>query len=561
MLIETRARKATDDRFKAAETPTRELTGGQALVASLIANGVDTIFALPGVQLDGAFDALYGEREAILVIHPRHEQAAAYMADGYARTTDKVGVCMVVPGPGLLNATAALSTAYACNSPVVCVTGQIQSDLIEFGRGLLHEIPNQLGMIRSVTKHAERATTPPEIPGLVQRAFAEVKSGRPRPVEIEIPPDTLFATAEVELLPPPDDPERLCGDPESLEQATRLLSGARRPLIWSGGGVLRSGAWDELRRLAERLQAPVVMTANGKGALSDRDPLAQNILGGMELLREADVVLAVGTRFVDPATARWGVTPEQTIIQMDIDPEEIARNTPVRVGIEADAKAGLAALADLLEREGPARPTRAAELEELKRNVAARARAVGPQAEYALAIRDALPDNGIFVSEMTQVGYWSNFAFPVYEPLTYITPGYQGTLGYGFPTSLGVKIAHPERPVVSISGDGGFGFCLNELATMALHGISAVAIVFTDDAFGNVRRIQQEQFGGRTIASDLKNPNFLKLAEAFGVTGRHADTPEKLRTTLRETIRANEPTLIVVPIGPVPNPWAVLGVR
>jgi acetolactate synthase-1/2/3 large subunit len=561
LVIETRERKATDNQITAPEPATRELTGGQALVASLIANGVDTIFALPGVQLDGAFDALYEKRSAIRVIHPRHEQAAAYMADGYARTTGRVGACMVVPGPGLLNATAALSTAYACNSPVLCVTGQIQSDLIEFGRGLLHEIPNQLGMIRSVTKHAERATMPPEIPGLVQRAFHQVRRGRQRPVEIEIPPDTLFATVDVELLPAADLPERFAGDPEALEEAARLLGNARRPLIWSGGGVLRSAGWGELRRLAALLQAPVVMTANGKGALSDRDPLAQNILGGMELLPEADVIFAVGTRFVDPATAKWGINRNQTIIQMDIDPGEIARNAPVRLGIEADAKAGLAALADLVERDGRSRPSRSAELEELKRGVAARARAVGPQAEYALAIRQALSDDGIFVSEMTQVGYWSNFAFPVYEPCTYITPGYQGTLGYGFPTSLGAKVAHPDRPVVSINGDGGFGFCLNELATMALHGIAAVAIVFTDDAFGNVRRIQQEQFGGRTIASDLLNPDFLKLAEAFGVVGRHADTPEKLRVAVEESVRADEPTLIAVPIGQVPNPWTVLGVR
>jgi acetolactate synthase-1/2/3 large subunit len=561
LVIETRVRKAAENQLTETESPAQELTGGQALVASLIANGVDTMFALPGVQLDGAFDALYAERDAIRVIHPRHEQAAAYMADGYARTSGNVGVCMVVPGPGLLNATAALSTAYACNSPVLCVTGQIQSDLIEFGRGLLHEIPNQLGMIRSVTKQAERATTPPEIPGLVQRAFSAVRRGRQRPVEIEIPPDTLFATADVELLPPAGLPERSAGDPEALEQAAGLLASARRPLIWSGGGVLRSGAWDELRRLATSLQAPVVMTANGKGALSDRDPLAQNIVGGIDLLREADVIFAVGTRFVDPATAKWGVGPHQTLIQMDIDPEEIARNSPVHVGIECDAKAGLAALADLVERDGRERPSRAAELEELKRGVAARARAVGPQAEYALAIREALPDDGIFVSEMTQVGYWANFAFPVYEPRTYVTPGYQGTLGYGYPTALGAKVAYPDRPVVSINGDGGFGFCLNELATMALHNIAAIAIVFTDDAFGNVRRIQQEQFGGRTIASDLLNPDFLKLAEAFGVAGRHADTPQKLRTAVEESVRADEPTMIAVPIGQVPNPWTVLGVR
>jgi acetolactate synthase I/II/III large subunit len=227
LVIETRERKATENHITASEPSTQELSGGQALVASLIANGVDTIFALPGVQLDGAFDALYAERSAIRVIHPRHEQAAAYMADGYARTSGRVGACMVVPGPGLLNATAALSTAYACNSPVLCVTGQIQSDLIEFGRGLLHEIPNQLGMIGSVTKHAERATTPPEIPGLVQRAFSQVRRGRQRPVEIEIPPDTLFATADVELLPPAELPERFAGDPRRRWSKRRASSGTR----------------------------------------------------------------------------------------------------------------------------------------------------------------------------------------------------------------------------------------------------------------------------------------------------------------------------------------------
>lgn len=560
-VIETQVRTSADSANEALIVETRSMTGGQALVASLIANGVDTLFALPGVQLDGAFDALYEAQNQIRVIHPRHEQAAAYMADGYARTTGAVGACMVVPGPGLLNATAALSTAYACNSPVLCVTGQIQSDLIEFGRGLLHEIPNQLGMIRSVTKSAERAVTPPEIPGLVRRAFAEVRSGRQRPVEIEVPPDTLFATSDVDLLTPAAAPERFPGDPEALDAAARLLAKSSKPLIWSGSGVLGSGAWDELRGLAELLQAPVVMTANGKGALSDRDPLAQNIVAGVELIKDADVIFAVGTRFVDPVTAKWAIGPGRTVIQMDIDPEEIGRNYPVTVAIEADAKAGLAALADLIEEIGPNRTNRTDELVALKRDVAARALATGPQAAYAMAIREALPDDGIVFSEMTQVGYWANVAFPVYEPRTYLTPGYQGTLGYGFPTSLGAKVAFPDRPVVSINGDGGFGFCLNELSTMARHAIAAIAIVFTDDAFGNVKRIQHEQFGGRTIASDLLNPDFLKLADAFGVSGRKADSPGQLRTAIEASIRADEPTLIAVPMGPVPNPWTKLGLR
>ena len=546
----------------AEAVPSREpMTGGEALVASLAANGVGTIFGLPGVQLDGAFDALYAAQDRIRVLHTRHEQGAAYMADGYARVTGEVGTCLVVPGPGLLNATAALSTAYACNSPVLCVTGQIQSDMIEFGRGLLHEIPNQLGMVRSVTKWARRATTPEEIPALVRDAFAALHSGRPRPVEIEIPPDTLFATAEVELLPPAALDAPFAGEPALLDQAAEVLAQATRPLIWVGGGVIRADATEALRRLAEVLQAPVVMTSNGKGALSDRHPLAQNVLAGMELLPEADVVLAVGTRFVEPATAAWGLGSERTVIQLDIDIEEIGRNYPPAIGIEGDAAAGLAALADRVEAAGSERPARTTELDALKDRIAARALAVGPQAEYAMAIRRALPDDGIFVSEMTQVGYWANLAFPVYEPRTYVTPGYQGTLGYGFPTALGAQVALPDRVVVSVNGDGGFGFCLNELSTMARHEIPAIAVVFNDDAYGNVRRIQHEQFDGRTIASDLRNPDFVALAKAFGISGRRVGSPAALEAAIGEGIKAGEPLLIEVPIGPVPNPWRVLGLR
>lgn len=551
----------TSERAATVAAEGHPVTGGQALVAQLAANRVDTIFGLPGVQLDGAFDALHAAREHIRVLHTRHEQGAAYMADGYARITGEVGTCLVVPGPGLLNAAAALSTAYASNSPVLCVTGQIQSDLIEFGRGLLHEIPNQLGMIRSVTKWAARATTPAVIPSLVNDAFVHLRSGRPRPVEIEIPPDTLVAAEAVATLPAAAPPRPNAGDPELVEQAAAVLAAAKRPLIWSGGGVIRGMAGEPLRDLAELLQAPVVMTANGKGALSDRHPLAQNILGGTTLLPEADVVLAVGTRFVDPATASWGIPPGRTVIQLDVDPAEIGRNYSVTVGLVADAAAGLAALRERVAARGGTRSSRTAELVKLKDAVAERARAVGPQAEFAMAIRRALPDEGVVVAEMTQVSYWSNLAFPVYEPRTYVTPGYQGTLGYGFPTALGVKVGAPARPVVSVNGDGGFGFCLNELATMARHEIPVIAVVFNDNAYGNVLRIQQEQFDGRTIASDLRNPDYVALATAFGVPGRHAETPDALATAIGDSIKANEPTLIEVPFGPVPNPWRVLGLR
>jgi acetolactate synthase-1/2/3 large subunit len=547
----------------AAVATKRTMTGGQALVAQLLAEGVDTIFGLPGVQLDGAFDALYDAQTdgRVRVLHTRHEQATAYMADGYARATGRVGTCLVVPGPGLLNASAALSTAYACNSPVLCITGQIQSDLIEFGRGLLHEIPNQLQMVRSVTKHAARATTPEDIPALVRDAFVQLWTGRTRPVEIEVPPDTLFAGAEVELLPAAGERPRPAGDADLIERAAHLLGGAKKPLIWSGGGVLNSGAWDEVLTLAELLQAPVVMTNNGKGAISDRHYLAHNIIAGIELLPEADVILAVGTRFVDPATARWKIEPGRTVIQLDVDAGEIGRNYPPVVGIAADAKTGLTALAERVGAHSDRRPSRQEELAAVKASVRARMDAIHPQADFGLAVRAALPDDGILVSEMTQVGYWSNFAYPVYEPRTFITSGYQGTLGFGFPTALGVKVGKPETPVVSINGDGGFGFALAELSTMVRHGINTVVVVFNDSAYGNVKRIQEVQFGGRTIASDLHNPDFVRLAECFGGVGRRAETGSALRTAIEEAIKADEPTLIEVPVGQMPNPWSVLGYR
>ncbi|MBA2758451.1 MAG: thiamine pyrophosphate-binding protein [Chloroflexia bacterium] len=539
------------------------MTGGQALVASLMRQNIDTIFGLPGVQLDGAFDALYDAQASgdIRVIHPRHEQTTAYMADGYARTTGRIGTCLVVPGPGLLNATAALSTAYACNSPVLCITGQIQSDLIGVGRGMLHEIPNQLEMVRSVAKHAERATKPDEIPGLVDRAVRELWVGRVRPVEIEIPPDTLFATSEVELMAPVPERERPSGDPDKVEQAAKLLGQAERPMIFSGGGILGSEAWGELQALAEMLQAPVAMSSNGKGALSDRHYLAQNSVGAMALIDNADVILCVGTRMIEPATYPWGLKPGRTVIHMDIDPEEVGRNYDVTVGIVADAKAGLLELIDRSGAHNRSRESREDELIGIKQSARAKLDSIQPQASFARAIRDELPEDGIFVGEMTQIGYWSNLGFPVYQPRTYLTPGYQGTLGWGFPTSLGVKVGNPGKVVVSVNGDGGFGFALNELATMAKHQIGTITIVFNDSAFGNVRRIQQVSFDGRTIASDLDNPDYVKLAEAFGVTGRRAISPEALQIALRDSIKADEPTLIEVPVEQMPDPWRSLNFR
>jgi acetolactate synthase-1/2/3 large subunit len=531
------------------------LTGGQALVQSLKREGIDTIFGLPGVQLDWAFDALYEEQDNVRVIHTRHEQATSYMADGYARATGKIGTNLVVPGPGLLNAMAGLSTAYACCSPVLCLTGQIQSDKIGVGTGLLHEIPHQLEMMAAVTKWARRAMHPSEIPGLVREAITELRSGRPRPVSLEIPPDILQMQAEVELLDPAQV-ERQSGDPELLKRAAELLVKAERPLIFVGSGIFTSEAWDELRALAEALQAPVVMSANGRGALSDRHPLALSGNEGRLMLPRADAILAVGTRFAEPLT-RWGGLPEGVpTIQIDVDPEEVGRNGKPTIGIVSDAKLGLAdLLANMDGAKGVGnRSSRADEVAAVKGFVEDQLFEIQPQAAYTAALRAEIPEDGILVGEMTQVSYFARNAYPTYGPRTQINPGYQGTLGCGFPIALGAQVGMPDRKVVSINGDGGFMFNVQELSTMKRHNIPLVAVVFSDGAFGNVKRIQQNQFGRRTIASDLLNPDFAKTAELFGIPGMRAKSPDEFQGVLREALATDGPVLIDVTVGEMPEP-------
>jgi acetolactate synthase-1/2/3 large subunit len=528
------------------------LTGGQALVQQLKMEGVDVVFALPGVQLDWAFDALYEAREHMRVVHTRHEQATAYMADGYARTSGRVGACLVVPGPGLLNASAGLATAYACSSPVLCVAGQINSDLLGLGRGVLHEINNQLETITAVTKWAARPMSPDEVPRVVHEAFRHLRTGRPRPVEIEVPPDILMAQSEVTLYEQ-ESLQASVGDPDLLDRAAKLLGQAAKPIIFVGGGIHSRGGWEQLQLLAELLEAPVVMSSNGRAALSERHYLAMVAPAGPHLLPLSDVVLAVGTRFVQPATAPWGVKPHQQVVQLDVDPTELGRNYSPTVSIHADAKEGLAELANRVQRYNRSRTSRQEELLALKARIREDFDQDQHRAPWAHAIRTELPEDGILISESTQVGYWCNAGgFPVYQPRTFLTSGYQGTLGYGFAAALGAQVANPDKKVVSLNGDGGFMYNVQELSTAAMHKINVVAIVFNDSAYGNVKRIQETRFGGRTIACELHNPDFVKLAESFGVQGMRARSPEDLRLCLRTALNDGVPTLIDVPVGPMP---------
>ena len=528
------------------------LSGANALLQSLLINNVDTIFGLPGGQLDHFFDAMYHAGDAVRFVGSRHEQGAAYMAFGYAKSTGKVGTYTVVPGPGVLNTTAALCSAYANNSPVLCVTGQIPSEGIGSGIGYLHELPDQLATMRSLTKYAERIDHPSQAPEIVNEAFRQLKTGRPRPVSLEMPMDTMAQQAEVNLLPQFTAPDQTALDPDIIDDAAQMIAASKSPMIVVGGGALDAG--QEVLELASMIQAPVVSFRNGRGIVSDRHYLAHTIAGGYELWKDTDLVIGIGSR-MQPYLQEWKTDSDMKIIRIDIDPTEINRIQTADAGICTNAKVGVTALINALPKYLGKRASRQEELTALKTKIADDIQTIQPQLSYLDVLREELPDDGYLVDEITQVGFASWYGFPVYEPRHLITCGYQGTLGYGFATALGVKVAHPDKPVISISGDGGFMFNVQELATAAQYNIGLVTIVFNSGNFGNVKRQQKEWFGGRYIGSELKNPDFVSLAESFGIQGLKTESPDGLRPLLREALRHNGPSLIEVSVEEMTAPW------
>jgi acetolactate synthase-1/2/3 large subunit len=461
---------------------------------------------------------------------------------------------MVVPGPGLLNALAGVVTAYACSSRVLCIAGQIPLATIGRGLGMLHEIPDQSRILGSLTKWSAQAYSPAEVPGLVHEAVRQLRSGRPRPVGLEVPPDVLQATADVTLLEPVEHDEPLVPDPDLIRQAAEILARAERPVLYVGGGIVAGEASEALRRVAERLQALVVVSANGRGALDDRHPLTLNWLAGRGALATADVVLAVGTRFLN-GVEQVALAPNARLVVLNVEHNDLGEPRVPTLAIHGDAAVGLDGLLGYFDALSK-RPSRQAEAQTLRDWATGVLAQVEPQYSWVRALRAALPEDGILVNEFTQVGYLAQSAFPIYGPRTYVGCGYQGSLGYGFPTALGVRVAHPDRAVLSITGDGGFGWGLAELSTARKWGIGLVTVVFNDGAYGNVRRSQVDQFEGRVLGSELENPDFVRLAESFGVRGARATTPGELEGLLRETLGiGDEPVLIDVPVGVMPNPW------
>jgi acetolactate synthase-1/2/3 large subunit len=517
------------------------MTGGETIVDGLLRHGIDTVFGLPGVQTYGLFDAFSRASNRLRLINARHEQTTAYMALGYACATGRPAAYAVVPGPGVLNTTAALATAWGVNAPVLCLTGQVPSMMIGRGRGQLHELPDQLATLRSLLKWAERIEHPSQASYLTARAFQEMLSGRRGPVALEMPWDQFTATADVALSDPlPPHPNPL-PDPDRITALAKLLNEAKAPMLWVGGGALHASA--EIRALAERIGAPVVSFRGGRGIVDDRHPLGLSIAAAYKLWPQTDLLVAFGTRLEVP-TSRWGAMPAGLkIARIDIDPAEM-RRLKADVPIVADTVDAARALTAVVTQRSDS--ARAEAIARAKADAAQAIQKVQPQMAFLEAIRDVLPEDGILCDEMTQVGYVSWFGFPLHSPRTLITSGFSGTLGAGFPTALGVKVAMPDKAVVAVTGDGGFLFGGAELATAVQFGINLVTVLFNNSSYGNVLRDQRRLFQGRDSGSVLRNPDFQMYAKSFGVPSWRANDADGLRGALKEALAANSPALIEV---------------
>jgi len=550
----------------AGKTLAGPMTGGMAIVEALIANDVDRVFGLPGAQLYALFDALAQRTDTIATIGARHEQACGYMAFGYARSTGRPGVYAVVPGPGMLNTTAALATALGCNAPVLCITGEVPSTYLGRGRGHLHELPDQLATLRTLTKWAARIERAAEVPEVLNEAFRQMRSGRPGPVAVAMPWDVMRATGFVEpragVCPAPAP----APSPLEIEAAARLLVAAERPMIMTGSGAQHAN--EAVLMLAEELDAPVAAFRGGRGVVAEDHPLGISSYAAYRLWADTDAVIGIGTRLEMPYM-RWAgmmtlidrPTAPPHLIRIDIDASEMRRLVP-HAGIVADAEAGtrtlLAAVRRLRDngRTGHSKKARR-RIAAAKLEARAAIEVVQPQLSYLDVIRAALPRDGFFVGELSQVGFTSYFGYPVYQPRTYVSEGHQGTLGFGFPTALGVKVAHPDKPVLAITGDGGFMFGVQELATAMQYGIAVVILVFNNKSYGNVLRDQETGFDNRLIGAMLDNPDFVALAKAFGLEAHRVASPPALGALLAQALASDKPLLIEIEVAPRSevSPW------
>ncbi len=520
------------------------MKGGDILIECLKAQGVRCVFGMPGTQNLQIYDALKRRGDGVIDHYlVRHEYAATKMADGFARSTGDVGVALTVPGPGASNASTGILEAFTDCVPVLLITGQSESKFYGKPPSKLFHGLDQMRFFEPITKYCAIARSVEDIPTVVEDAFRAMRSGRPGPAVLEFPMDVIEAISDARIPERVERPSSTAPNPAALAAATKLLKSSEKPILFVGAAVTEADAREALRHLAEKLDAPVIMTRRAKGVLAEDHPLALGHIRGFQAyqaLQLADCMLAVGTRFTSLDTNGWSLKIPHPMIQIDEDPEEVGREYPCDVGIVGDLKLTLESLSkEIDQRRGTWSPIVA----DLRDKAAAQ-----PPLPLLSDMRNTLPGDGILVSDVHTLGYATFAEFPVAHPRCFLYPCIGVSLGYALPAALGAKIAHPDKPVVCFSGDGGFLMGAPELATAARYDIKVVMIVVNDNALSSIKGSQQQACEGRLIDSDLRNPDFVRLARSFGIRAERIEDLADFCSTFEEALNAERPVLIEVPM-------------
>lgn len=528
-------------------------TGAQMVIAALEANGVDTVFGIPGVHTLALYDAL--RDSSIRHVLARHEQGVGFMADGYARATGKPGVAVIITGPGVTNIATAVGEAYTDSSPLLVISSNVESPYLDDMRGNLHDLKDQLAVMKAVTKWNTRVMDASETPAVLAEAFERLRSGRPLPVHVELPLDVLDQVATAA----PSSREEIVVDPEpaddKIDIAAEALASAQRPLIYAGGGAVSSGATPFILELAERLHAPVLTSIMGKGAIPEDHPLSLGALWGSgnvidDYLHRADLVLVIGSKLGAQATDMFQLELPEKVIRIDVDPREMNLNAQPTTALLGDAalvvERLVAALSDFQELQG---------VDQTAEAMAARQEAeatawFAERRDHIDALRRAIPRDGILCADMTMMSYVSCGLYPVYEPRTYFFPSGFGTLGFALPAAIGAKVGRPEAKVVAVVGDGGFQYTMGELGCAVQERLGLPIVIFNDSTYSAVKHAQKTERGGRYLAVDLVNPDYVKLAEAYGIPGIRVESPEALEREVERAFDRDLPTIIDVPVEP-----------
>ncbi len=537
------------------------MSGAEALIEALKREKVNLIFGIPGGAILPVYDALYDNGEIRHVL-ARHEQGAAHMADAYARVSGRVGVCMVTSGPGATNTVTGITVAYMDSSPMVTITGQVPTSMI--GSDAFQEA-DIVGIVTPITKETFQPRRAREIPGVVKAAFHIASTGRPGPVLIDLPKDVQTGEDDIEF----PEKVKLLGyrvraepDPLQVKRAVEALLNAERPIIMAGGGVIIANASHELRMLAETFMIPVVTTLMGKGAMPENHPLCLGMIGmhgryeANLAVGEADLILAVGTRFSDRSTGRFDeFAQDAKVIHVDIDPAEISKNIPAHIPVVCDAKRGLASIFEEAKRRARKRAKTlwAKRVEELKEEAKSVYDLKGDLKPGVLMrmLRKAVPEDTIVTTGVGQNQMWAALFFDVYRPRTFITSGGLGAMGFGFPAAVGAKAAAPGRLVVDVDGDGSFMMTSQELVTSMAEDLPVMAVILNNGWLGMVRQWQTLFYGKRYMATDLSgNPDLAKFAEIHGAQGFTVQSYGDFEEAVKAGVKSEVTTIIDVRISP-----------